>query len=563
MKTSKYIYIYIGFKIIAFLLICAVLISVAQEILTPDWRYPKMVEGVADMVQEFDALNDEDNIQAVFLGASSSEFSIDPMLIYDETGVATFNLSSSGQPQEVSYYLLKRALEKAQVKYVFFEVTMLFREVENFDPGTYRYLLDSMPIGENKIQLAGAYARHYPEEERLGAYISIFVPIYQFHERWKELSSLDFEPKKEHNFFRKGYYSDARINAVLTPIDLMNEISDANYNNVLWRNTYLNGDFQSYVTEEISIDSTRMYDCTIKESALELFLRMKALCEEHGAEIILMKIPQIYLPQYYESWTRLRSDAVKELATGYNVNFIDFVYDVNCGMDYSTDSCDGGAHLNYLGAKKISSYLADFLLNHLNCTPSPCAEYEEDIPIYSTMCQLLDLKTTVDLIPYLEKLNVLENVTVFFSASDDMMLNLQQESRQALNAFGLQTNFDTLSYSDSFLAVKENDNVVYEASSNQRLQYSGQLQNGSPYTITSCGWRLGMESQIIVNGANHSRNTRGINIVVYDNQANLVLDSVTFDTYALDQRAVRSVDPYLRDYEEYLMKKDAENGIGA
>lgn len=80
---------------------------------------------------------------------------------------------------------------------------------------------------------------------------------------------------------------------------------------------------------------------------------------------------------------------------------------------------------------------------------------------------------TVDLIPYLEKLGDWENVSVFFSASDDMMLNLSPESRQALNDFGLQTNFDTLSYSDSFLAVKENGKVVYEASSNQRLVYVG------------------------------------------------------------------------------------------
>ena len=88
------------------------------------------------------------------------------------------------------------------------------------------------------------------------------------------------------------------------------------------------------------------------------------------------------------------------------------------------------------------------------------------------------------------------------------------------------------------------------------------MQNGIPYTITRCGWRLGTESQIVEGGVNYSQNIRGINIVVYDNMSKLVLGRVTFDTYAINQQAVRVGTNDLREYEEYLMCLDAEKGIG-
>ena len=522
-----------------------------------------MAEGPEDMVREFDSLDCEDDIQAIFLGTSSSEFGIDPMRIYEEEKIATFNLSTSGQPIEVSYYLLDWAFSRIKPKYVFFDVARLFDDVQQeIDDVDYRYIVDTMPIGSNKVGLAKTYALRFPEDERTGAFIGAFFPIYQFHERWNELSAMDFEIPGKRNQYRKGYYSQTRIEAVPSTIELMNEIADTNFNNTLRENSYVNGVPQSAIGTEPGKNGERLYQCEVQESALAVFLRMKALCEENGAEFIMIKIPQIYFPQYYDSWTRLRSDAVKAVAEEYSLRYLDFVYDIDCGMDYNIDSLDGGAHLNYLGASKISSYLADYLLCELKCPPSPCDEYEEDLPIYDTMCRLLDLKTTLDLIPYLEKLSTWKDITVFFSASDDMMLNLSPESRQALNDFGLQTDFAAMSYSDSFIAVKENDGVVYEASSNQRLEYEGQLQNGVPYTVTSCGWRLGTESKIAVGGTNYSQNKRGINIVVYDNVSGLVLDRVAFDTYALDQRAVRTVIKDLREYEEYLMRLDAEKGIG-
>ena len=552
----------------SFLLLGMVLFAVVQEVLTPDWRYPKEVEGPEDMIKEFEALKPEDDIQALFVGASTSEFGIDPMRIYEDSGIATFNLSSSGQPIEVSYYLLELAFHKLRPKVVFFESSGLFADAQlSFVDVAYRYVLDSLPICE-KVRLASAYARRFSEEKQLAAFIGAYLPIYQYHERWKELTSTDFTREPELNLYRKGFFNYTRVYEIGLSTDLINEITDANYNNTLWKTEYLNGVPQSYVGEEPGVNGRRLYNAEIPANTLEIFLKMKTLCEENGAELVMFKTPQYILPQSGGKVSKLDMNAIRAVAEEYGVRFLDFIYELDFGMDLRTDSPDGGGHLNYLGAQKLSAFFSDYLQEEFHCTASYCKDYDEDLQIYDAMSRVEDLSTTMELIPYLEKLSSWENVTVFMAAVDDMMLNLSPESRQALNAFGLLTDFDTLSYNDSFLAVKGNDVVIYEAASNQRLYYGGVMENGIPYAVTSCGWRLGAEGQIIINGTNCSQGTRGLNIVVYDNTSGLVLDSVAFDTYGFDQRAYRTNyfylggHDYLREYEEYLMKKDAQEGIG-
>ncbi len=50
------------------------------------------------------------------------------------------------------------------------------------------------------------------------------------------------------------------------------------------------------------------------------------------------------------------------------------------------------------------------------------------------------------------------------------------------------------------------------------------------YTIVSAGFECGDYSSIIIDGVEYSRNNRGLNIVVYNNETGQVIDTVCFDT---------------------------------
>lgn len=556
-KSKKY-----WLRVVAFLLAGAFLFWGIQEILTPNWRYPKMAEGPEDMIREFDSLLDKDEIQAVFIGTSHCEYGVDPMQIYCDTGVATFNLSSSNQQIETSYLMLERAFSKISPKYVFFDVSKLFEDVNDyFNDPSFRFLLDSLPFDEIKLQFAKTYAKHFPRKKRPGAFLSAFFPIYAFHDRWTELTKADFTKAERRNFYRKGYYLTTPIWKAPVSTDLMNKTAEANFSNLGWEQSYSAG--QSTFVDNIQ-QKTPLYRAKIQESALKVMLRMKDLCEANGAKLILFKVPSVHWPQYYNAWTVLRSKAAKDIADAHGLRFLDFLYDRDCKLNWQTDTLDAGRHMNWLGKQKISTVMGRYLQEELGCTPCSSQDYEEDMPIYQAMSHLADLKSTVKLIPYLEELKTWENITVFFSVSDDMTSNLSMESRQALNAFGLQTNFDKLSYSDSFLAVVEQGIVKEEVSSNRLITRTSVLKSGQTYTVTSCGWNLGAKSTIDIDGINYSLGKRGLNIVVLDNTSGLVLDSVTFDSYAVHQQATRNFtgDKYLREYEEYLMRKDAKNGVG-
>ena len=499
------------------------------------------------------------DIQAFFVGPSFGLFSIDPMRIYEQTGIVSYNISSASQPLEISYYMVKDALRTQSPRYVFLDIGHVFSYW--FENPFYRYVLDSMPLNSSKDEFARAYAAHFPEEKRLAGYLSAYFPIYQYHDRWSELRSMDLALiRQERSTFTKGYYPcPSSIDSGM----YVDSVADINASAVGYTSTIENGAADSTLDEE------RVYQPQIMETEWDVVLRIKALCEEHGAELRLMKIPACVAPQDADSaWTRIKSDMIRAAAAESGIPYIDMMYDVDIGIDWTQDSVDGGTHLNWLGAKKVSDFLAGYLQSECGLAGVRDENYERDVPAYDKMSRVADLMMTDSLAPYLERAAALGDVTVFLSAADDMRSALHPEDMAALNAFGLQTDFNALQYSDAYLAVKEGDAVVYEASSNREISKAGALGCGSDYSVTSCGWLVGSQSEIVIDGTNYSIDWRGINIVVFDNESHLVLDSVAFDTWnEEDQSAIRDYsynfdkcligcsvqEAYLLDYKQFLI----------
>lgn len=68
---------------------------------------------------------------------------------------------------------------------------------------------------------------------------------------------------------------------------------------------------------------------------------------------------------------------------------------------------------------------------------------------------------------------------------------------------------------------------------------------------------MGSTSGIKIGGETFGTNQIGLNIVVYDQDKDIVLDEVNFNTFAEEHEAIRNswdVDAeYLRQYEDYLI----------
>ena len=531
---------------------CAIFIGV-QNLFVPDWIYPTYNETPADTFSEFYELPDETNIQAFFLGPSHALYGIDPMQIYKDSGVVTFNFATPVQPIDLSYYMAKEVFSVKKdnaPKYCLLDVTSLkydqFNDAQN---ASFRYTLENMKFSSNFIELAKHYASLFREDKQNQYFLSTIFPITMYHDRWTELNVNDFVKPNRRNLFRKGYFMNTPVISTTNTVDEMNTVADQ-------LNTE-EGKLYTIIDDELQETGSDVYYApSIPESNITYLQKLKKLCEENGSELILICVPSIGYPQLSASaWTKLWYNQVRELADKNGIVYYDMMYDTNLDIDWQNDTIDGGPHLNYGGSQKVSACLTSFLQSECGLSGYACEAYDKDMPFYIDLRRVADIETTKDLPTYLEQLAQMDNIVVFFSAYSDMMTGMNDECKTALNNYGLKTNFDNVGFRNSFVAVVDDQNSVYEAYGNRRITKNGTLSDGKKYTIISSSWLTSPISTITIDEKNFSLGSRGgngLNVVVYDKISGGVIDYVSFTTgFPQNQTAIRDYETLLICLEKY------------
>lgn len=153
--------------------------------------------------------------------------------------------------------------------------------------------------------------------------VEYLFPLLRFHSRWSELEADDIRfywagQKVSHN----GYYMRADVRPA--------------------------GDFPA---------QRRRASYEFDPRAWEYLERMRRLCEEKGIAFLLMKAPSLY-PAWYDQWEEQMAAYAEEHQLTY-INCIDDIGQI--GIDFSTDTYDGGMHMNVYGAEKMSRYFGSFL----------------------------------------------------------------------------------------------------------------------------------------------------------------------------------------------------------
>ena len=160
--------------------------------------------------------------------------------------------------------------------------------------------------------------------------------------------------------------------------------------------------------KEYEIDK-KLYQVTPDESAVEYMTKMKELCKAHDAELVMVKMPTIGMPQiYYASWSYDKYQMAKAICDEIEVPFLDMVYDeaYRVEIDWKKDVIDGGQHFNIRGAEKITECIAAYceqigLEKQINEYYWQCAEE------YDKVKRICMLQSEFDFGEYIERL--LEN----------------------------------------------------------------------------------------------------------------------------------------------------------
>ena len=527
-------------KAVLFLAIGIFLFLGLQKFITPRWNYINTSENIYTKITAFENL-DENIEQVIFLGTSHMRSGVSPIEMYRDNHIVTYNLGTSIQTLEGSYFLAKEAFRTQNPKVIVMDTSSLFFSgvtSRNFDV-SMRYILDSLPLNQTKIEMAKVYAEMSDlgndngailrSEDTTERFISCFVPLLQYHSRWNEINKSDFV-----DFFayKDNYSAGYQIGSVLVPgtntLEGVNALAAELMvvNDVRDSFTYENGIRTAFQTEE------DIYSTEIVESNIEYLVKLKELCDQNGATLLLTKIPSIISPIAYSSaWTKYRYNAVKEVCDRYGIAFLDLQYDADLGIDVSKDFYDGGMHMNASGASKVSRFLGNYLKENFGLEETVNLTYESYLPLYDQMVDLVNLQIETDPIEYLNMLAERSSrYTLLMAVKYDLRTGLSPEEAQALSNLGLQTDWDNeIKIRRSYIAVVDGGNVVHEAVSNRALSYDYTLDNGIQTTMTSAGYYAGSTTSLLVDGVSMSKNANGLNIAVYDKELGIIVDNASIN----------------------------------
>lgn len=517
---------------------CALLIGIVmilffyiQKLMIPKWNYPEFADNISYTLDTFYA--QEKNVDdVIFLGTSHTTYAVSPMYIYQKMGITSYNLGTSLQSIEGTYYLLKDAFRSQKPKVVVLDVSSLFFKTEKNDIA-WRYIIDSMPFSKIKFEMMKNYAELDSKDDSLKRYIesflSVLFPIIKYHDRWNELTWNDFkDPGEKDDYFSYGYFLNSESNSSGISVEYMNSIAEnLSEDNEGWKTEYVDGE-KSYSVMEDSL-----YDPKIPKYNANWCAKIKKLCEDNNAELLLVKYPVIYLPNNYESaWTQIRSDYMKQFAKNNEYIFLDLLYDVDLGIDISADYTDGGSHLNYNGTKKVSEYLTEYLVQHYPLQSKVNTAFESNLKQYNELTEIAEIQLEKDFIAYLKRIySSKSDYIICMAAKDDMSNGLCEADIKALEEIGIMHDEHTFGFRNSFLTVIDGDTMVYEAASNRKLKYSTKIGE-IDIEMVSSGWNTLAQASIKINGIEYAANTGGLNIVIVEKMTGLVIDSVGFNTFS-------------------------------
>ncbi len=301
--------------------VCAVLATVLvlfclQALVSP--KYIENPEGL--LVGEYYA--EAEGHDVIFVGDCEVYEGFVPAVLWEEYGISSYVRGSAQQLTWQSYYLLEETFKHECPKVVVFNVLALkygTPQSEAFN----RMTLDGMRWSKIK---ADAIRASMTEDE---SFVEYMFPLLRFHSRITSLEKNDFKYMfKTKKVSHSGYLMQTNV----VPM-----------------------------TEEVE-EGRKLLDYTLPETSMEYLEKMRMLCEQNGAQLVLVKAPtNSWAYWWYEQWDAQVREYAEQKGVAY-YNFLDSTEQI--GIDWSEDTYDAGVHLNVYGAEKLTKYFGEILKNN-------------------------------------------------------------------------------------------------------------------------------------------------------------------------------------------------------
>lgn len=535
----------IWLRVTAFVLIFIMLLSVVQDVLKKKWYYPNWELNTYKTTHDIYDL-EENSVDVLFLGTSHMEYGVSPMEIYGYNNIVSYNLGTTAQSIEVSYYLANEFMKKQNPKVVMLDSSNLFYDTS--EGAAWRYVLDSMKFSTNKIEFGLDYANN-ESVNCTDDLLSTFVPMYKYHSRWKELSGGDFflNPNKS---FMNGYYMWSGVKASPCTVEVMNNemgyFSELETDGGIVYEYEADAGIDNYDVEYIIDISDEITD------KAEFYLKkIIELCQQNDCQLILTKVPSMYFPQFYNgAWTLKKYNEARRIAEKYQLDFVDILYDENLDIDWNTDSGDGGKHLNILGAEKVSRYYADYLQNVCQINGKQVGKYDADLLKYNEVKEVAILVAQNDFETYIQELQNRENTIILISTTNNFAQGMSESQFIMFKKMFEDDYVSEQLYRYSFIGIIDSGEIMYKIFSQGDMEYCYETV-GKKFNLKSAGIQNVLAPSIKLNETELSQENNGIDIVVYDKDTKCVIDSVSFE-FADGNCYTHRADGNAKNLDEYI-----------
>lgn len=489
MERRGYYYMKVAKRVIAVVLFTALLVATMGGV---NWLFQmKDVDGCYP-VQMF-YKQEKNTVDVLCLGSSHTYTNINPAVLWDEYGMASYNLAGSNQPLWNSYYYFKEALKYQTPELVVLDV---YRAIETED---YQ---EEARIVMNTFGLR--YSKDWTENLKVSlspkaSYMDYFLRFPVYHSRYQELKQMDF--KRYNGDVNRENYKGFNTKSISTTV--FGEFPDV-----------------SSVTEVGEMT----------EKTQEYLEKIILLAQENDVPLLLVSAP--YMGGVLED--KEIYNQVELIAESYGVEFIDFnEHYTDIGLDLEQDFAEW-SHLNYGGSEKYTRYLGKYITENYNVSDrrgnAAYDSWEKNARFYEKQAANVALTKIKSKKKYFQKLfEQSERYTICVNVAGDDLEN-SKKIQKLLNKYGMDMNENStwifcggeLLYTLPVDSQITEDSLFYKNLGSDSVSVSVEMGYDDARGVFPY-------KRIAVEGICCSAVERGINILVYDNEFQVIIDNVGLD----------------------------------
>lgn len=298
-------------KVLLFVLLFSMLYTGSRDVL----QDKRESEALGVIINQPNGMYD-----VILAGPSHMQYSVQPVQLFKEHGIAACNVSTSAQSIPSSYYIIKEMIRRHDPELVVMDLFCLFQPNNYFTPARMHQAIDNFPLSRNKAEAILDLVEEDREE--------FFLNYLLYHNRWKELKRDDYRIHKEKNEKFQIITGGEPFPDPFVPAEGTAEIP------------------------------------AVSKEYLE---RLVELCKETDTRLLLTVIPYradidnnntsaILQQQMYNT--------VEELAAEWGVDFINGLHHLEeMSFDFTTDMFED-SHVNVSGSNKVSKFYGNYIKEH-------------------------------------------------------------------------------------------------------------------------------------------------------------------------------------------------------